>query len=295
MFTRLSPVYKGILLSLFGYSVFSIADIGLKWLSYRYSIFQIIAFENGVAVILLLCFAPLLGGTAGLFGRNNLKIHGMRIILNFGLSLLLTYCYRRFPLADVYTMLFTKPFFAAMLALWYYHERAHWSRWLVILTGFCGVVIAMRPGSADFDPFLILPLGAACLIALMFICTRSLEKPGVFSLAFPPMLGAAVLTFPLMLAGFKMPEAAHIPVFLVTGICSGIGLMSVSLAYRTAAASVVAPFVYVQMIWALVFGWIIFGDAPDIMMLLGAGIIIASGIYLVETERRAHIVGESNV
>lgn len=285
MFNHLSPVYKGILLALSGYTAFAICDICVKWLTLHYSVFQILTFENGLAVLILLALSPYLGGARDILRKENFKIHGLRMVLNFSLTVLLTYCYKWFPLADVYTVIFTKPFFAALLAIWLYKERGSVTRWLAIFIGFTGVVLAMRPGS-DFNPFMLLPLGGACLIALLFVCARSLDRPSIFSLGFAPMAGAAALSFPLMLPDFTFPAPEHVPVFVLAGISSGIGIVCVSMAFRTTAASVVSPFLYVEMLWALVFGYLLFSDVPDLYMLMGAGIIIASGIYLVETERR---------
>ncbi len=286
MFSALSPTYKGILLALTGYTAFAVADICAKWLAGHYSIYEIICVENALAVVLLLAVSPLLGGTKDIFRKENLKMNLFRAVLNFALASLLTYCYKIFPLADVYTMIFTKPFLVTLLALWFFHERASKAQWLAIIAGFAGVVIAMRPGTAGFDPLLLLPFGSAVLIALLFFSTRFLDRPNAFTAGFFPTLGASVLSIPLTVLTFKMPELVHWPVFILIGVAAAVGMTTVSLAFRTAAASAVAPFLYVEMIWALLFGWLLFGDKPDAWMLVGAAIIILSGIYLLENERR---------
>ncbi len=286
MFSALSPTYKGILLALLGYTAFAIADICAKWLARYYSIYEIIAFENGLAVLFLLAFSPLLGGTGGLWEKKNMKVNMARAVLNFGVAALLTYCYKRFPIADVYTMIFTKPFFAALLALWFFNERTTKSQWLAITAGFAGVIIAMRPGTAGFDPFLILPFAGAGLIALLFFSARFLDRPTSFSIGFFPALGAALLSVPFTIMTYTMPDPAHIPVFILIGIMACLGMVAVSLAFRIAASSVVTPFMYIEMLWALAFGLLLFGDVPDGWMLTGAAIIIGSGIYLVAMERR---------
>lgn len=286
MSTSLSPTYKGILLAIGGYSAFSIADICAKWLSYIYSIPQIIATENAMAAVVLFIAAPLLGGLGGLMQRDNLGIHGLRVLLHFGLALVLTYCYWRLPLADSYTMIFTKPFFAALLGILFFAERTAINRWIAIIVGFIGVVVAMRPGQSSFDPFLIVPLIATFFIAVLFMSSKKLKDPTLASLALIPTAGAAVLSFPVAIAmGLKFPDLLHLPIFLLGGVALGTGLICVSLAFRVAAASVVAPFLYVQMIWALILGFIIFGDVPDTWMLAGTAIIVASGLYLILSER----------
>ena len=190
------------------------------------------------------------------------------------------------PLADVYTMIFTKPFMVTLLAFWFFREVASKSQWLAIVAGFIGVIIAMRPGTEVFNPMLFLPLLATVMIALLFFTARFLDKPSAFSAGFFPTLGVAVLAFPLMIGDFVVPEASHMAVFVLLGMMAALGMTAVSLSFRIAASSVVAPFLYIEMLWALVFGWLIFGDVPDVWMLVGAGIIILSGIYLLLSERR---------
>lgn len=286
MFSALSPTYKGILLALTGYSAFAVADICAKWLMQYYTVSQVICVENVLAVILLIILSPLLGGMKGTFRRKNLKINLFRAALNFTLAMILNYSYKIFPLADVYTMIFTKPFMIALLAFWFFRERASRTQWLAIIAGFTGVMIAMRPGTEGFDPMLFLPLTATAMIALLFFTARFLDRPSAFSAGFFPTLGVAVLAFPLMAADFIVPEIGHMAVFVLIGVAAAVGMTAVSLAFRIAASSVVAPFLYIEMLWALVFGWLIFGDVPDFWMLVGAGIIILSGIYLLLSERR---------
>lgn len=288
MFSALSPTYKGILLAIGGYSAFSIADICAKWLAQTYSIYQVISFENALAIAILLIFAHFLGSKTDMGNKKNLKIHIFRAVLNAATLVLLTYCYREFPLANVYTILFTKPFLVTLLALWFFHEKCTTNRWVAIVVGFIGVIIAMRPGTEAFDPRMILPMIGAVMIAVLFISSRSLNSPSPFSLAFYPALGAVLLCLPLTAMTFTMPKLVDAPVFILIGLAQVLGMMMVSSAFRIAASAVVAPFLYVEMIWALIFGWILFADVPDAWMLAGAGIIIASGIYLVETERRAN-------
>jgi drug/metabolite transporter (DMT)-like permease len=286
MFKHSSPVYRGIALALTGYTAFAFSDTCTKVLLGRYNIYQVITIDNVIAALLLLAIAPRLGGTKDLWKRKNLKIHGLRTLLNLAINITLAFCFMHFSLATVYTMVFTKPFFAALLAMPLYGEMLNRSRLTAILLGFAGVLITLRPGTEGFNPMMVLPLLVALAAALMFVCARSLKNPSLFSLGFIPMIGVSIFTAPLMMPHFIMPPLADLPIFALSGFCMGAGLMCVSLAFRTTAASVVAPFMYTEMVWALIFGLLIFGDWPNIWMLAGAFVIIASGVYLVETERR---------
>jgi drug/metabolite transporter (DMT)-like permease len=287
MFSRLSPVHKAILLALTGYTAFSVADICAKWLLKTYDLFQVLGLEHAVAALLLLILAPFIGGVRKAIQWKDAPVHGLRILLQFGLAIILNYSYSRFPLADVYALIFTKPFFAALLAYFIFAEKLSLNRGLAIGIGFAGVLIATRPGGANFDPMMILPLCSAGLIAILFMAARRLSNPGIISVSLVPIAGTAILMSPMMIASFEPMTMFDIGLLIILSASAAIGIVCVSMAFSMAPSAAVAPFMYTQMIWAVVFGYIIFGDVPDYMMLTGAAIIILSGLYLVETERRA--------
>ncbi len=274
-------------MALLGYSAFSWADTGVKFLAGHYSMSQLLMIENSFACLVLLLASPLLGGTRGLLRRENLKVHGLRIGLNFAVSMLVTYSFRELPMTSAYTLFFTIPFFAAIWGIPLYRENVPLNRVLAILAGFAGVLVAVRPGTSGFDIHMLAPLAAASIIALMFLSSKSLKDPSSFMLAFIPLLGAGLLAAPMGLMDFKMPTLQHLGLFALTGTCSATGFTLVSLAFRAAPAAAAAPMMYIQMLWGILFGCLIFADLPDAWMLAGAGIIILSGIYLIETERRS--------
>lgn len=286
MFSALSPTYKGILLALTGYTAFSVADICAKWLTQSYSIYQVIVIDSAFACALLLALSPWLGGIKSMAARKNLKLHASRVVLNFIINILVVYCFTQLPLADMYALIFTAPFMAAILALFLFGETVTRSRWLAIAAGFAGTVVALKPGNGAIDPALLLALLSAVVISLMFILTRFMHEPSIFAISIYPIGGAMILTVPLMMADYRPVELAHLPVFILQGASVALAISCVSLAFRAAAAAVVSPFMYLQMIWAIIFGYLLFGDVPDGMTLGGAAIIIASGFYLIETERR---------
>lgn len=285
MFSRLSPVYKGILLALAGYSAFSCADTGVKYLSYHYSIYQLLTIENAFACTILLCCSPLLGGRRGLFRKENLKIHGLRTILNLFVSVLVTYSFRHLPMATAYTLFFTIPFFAVIWGILIYAEKLRGNRMLTMVVGFAGVLMATRPGTESFDIHMLAPLAAAGFISIMFLCGKSLHKPTLFMLAFSPLAGVGLMCLPLAIADFTMPSLHHLVIFAITGACSATGFVMVSMAFRTADSAAITPMMYIQMLWGVIFGFMIFGDIPDPLVLAGAATIIASGAYLIISEK----------
>ncbi len=267
-----------------GYTAFAITDICAKWLSAEYSVYQIIVAQNGIACVLLVAFSPFLGGMRCLLNRRNWRVNAFRAGINVLIAIILTYSYKHFALADVYTLIFTLPFMTALLSLWFFREPVTRCRWIAIGTGFTGVLIAMRPGAADFNPEIIIVLAGTVLVALLYTSTRFLHDPSAFCVGFVPAFGAAAFCLPLAATDFEIPDMTHLPIFLLMGAMIGFGITAVSLAFRIAPAAVVAPFLYIEMLWALGSGWLLFGDKPDVWMLAGAAIIILSGIYLLRAE-----------
>jgi drug/metabolite transporter (DMT)-like permease len=295
MFSRLHPTYKGILLALAGYTAFSCADTGVKFLAQYYSIFELQAVENAFAVTVLLLVSPWLGGIKGLFKRENLKIHGVRTVLNFLACCLVTYSFRELPMAMAYTLFFTIPFFTILWAIPIYREKPPVKRLLVIAAGFLGVVIATRPGTESFTIHMLAPLGAAAVISIMFLCGKSLRAPTLLTLALMPLGGVGLISLMFALPDFTLPALKHLPAFAATGMASATGFVCVSAAFRMADSSAVTPMMYVQMVWGIVFGFLIFGDVPAVWMLAGAAVIIASGLYLLLHEHKAAHYGPDHV
>ena len=292
MFNHLTNTQKGMALALIGYTAFSFSDASVKWLSVQgYSVFQIIAVDTAIGSLLMLCFASKLGGLASLKDARNSKIHGLRVILNTGVNFSIVYCYSIMPLATVYTAIFTLPFIAALIAIPLYGERIGLHRWVSIMLGFTGVLIAFQPWQDGVNLLLMaLPLGATTLIALMFLVARSLKGSSLLAMGFYPIFGSCLLTIPFAITSFTPIELEHLHAFILSGILMTTGIICVSLAFQIADSAAVTPIVYTELIWAILFGIFLFGDYPGPWMMVGAVVIIGSGLYLLRSERRRPVI-----
>ncbi len=284
--TSLTAVQKGMLFAFLGYTAFAFADIGAKWLTTQFSVYQVIFMDHLTACMIMLAALPLLGGKQALKKIHNIPIHIIRTLLNVAIALILVYSVSELPIAVVYTFVFAKPFYAALFGILIYKQTVFPRHWAAIAIGFVGVLIALQPGTKAFDPMLIWPILGGVLIALMFTLSRSLEHESIFSLGFWPVAGALFIVGPMMIEDFVMPGPQHLLVVVITAFLLSCGVLFVSMAFRVAPAAAVSPFLYTEMIWALIFGFIIFGDVPDLYMLLGAAIIVASGLFLIYSEKR---------
>ena len=183
---------------------------------------------------------------------------------------------------------FTVPILVAVISARWLGERLDARRWAAILAGFGGVLLIVRPGSQAFHPAIFLSIGNAILYALFNLLTRRLaasELPAATQLM-SAIIASIVLT-PVGLAVWRMPEGwLQWVLVMLLGVFGGVGHMMSAHAHRYASAAVLGPFIYQQILYWGFFGWLIFGHVPDLIVVLGAMVIIASGLYLLLREFR---------
>lgn len=284
----LSSTQRGMALAFGGYTAFAFSDVCVKLLTERgYSIFQIITVDTAFASLLLLAFSSKLGGLKSLKDPLNSKIHALRILFNTGTNILLVYCLSFIPIATVYTAVFTKPLLVALMAIPLYRERVGFNRAASIALGLTGVLIAFQPWNEPMDAAsLVLLMCATLCIALTFLLSRSLKGSSPLAMSFYPIFGSCVLTSPLMFMHFSPIMGGDLIFFLLSGALVAAAITAVSVAFHKTDSAAVSPMMYTEMIWAVLFGYLVFGDVTSPMMLLGAIIIAASGVYLVFSERQ---------
>ena len=286
MFHSFSPAHKGIILALLGFTSFSFADICAKYLMAQgHSPFQVQMMLMGGSALFALSLSPRLGGLQSLWTSGQRKFHLLRGFLNALIGLTVMYSFSVLSLAAVYTMLFTMPFFASLLSVLFYRQKISFVQAAALLVGFAGVVIAAQPGTEDFDPRLLVALLGSVLIAVMFLISHSLHGASLASLAIGPFAGGALLIAPLGIMHFTPLPPELWGVVTLGAFLGMVGMIAVSLAFRTADAATVSPYTYTEMIWAIIFGYLVFGDVPTLWMMAGAGLIIGSGIFLLYRER----------
>ncbi len=196
-----------------------------------------------------------------------------------GLSLL--------PLATAATLVFTSPIFLTITATLILHERVGGSRWGAVLTGFCGVLLITRPGDENWSWAILLPLLAACLVVGRDLCTRQVPA------SIPSELVAFATAVLVTLSGLILSSLSwspiqfkHLLLFILSGLCVGGAYFFYIVAIRTGELSFVSPFTYTSIAMAIVLGMLIWHDIPTWTMLAGAGLIIVSGIVIIQRERR---------
>jgi drug/metabolite transporter (DMT)-like permease len=235
---------------------------------------------------LMLLLIPRLG-IAGLLWTKRPGVHITRgLLLTVATGCMIT-AISMVPLADAYTITFTAPFLVTVLSIPLLKERVGWRRWTAVLVGFAGVLIVFRPFAAPVHWAMLLPLITAACFAVYQILTRKVSydsrETAFMMLFYLAWVGTAVMT--AVVPAYWQPVAPGDWAWMVgTGALGATGHLILIRALRIAPASVLSPFIYSQIVWALGIGYLWFGDTPNAWMLIGCSVIVASGIYVFYRE-----------
>jgi drug/metabolite transporter (DMT)-like permease len=190
------------------------------------------------------------------------------------------------PLADVITYYLAGPIFVTAMSGLVLGEHVGWRRWTAILVGFCGVLIALRPSSQTISWPAMIALGGSLSFAVLMLITRSLRSTPDIVLATSQFGGTFILGAVLSPFGWVTPSAGSLVLFFAAGIISVAALLCVNRSLKLAPASVVVPYQYSMIIWAVIFGFVVFGDVPSWATIVGAAIIIGAGLYIFLREQQ---------
>ena len=259
-------------------------DVMGKWLVSTYSVGQVLLIRS-IAGLLLLSPSLWREGWKPLLSPPDWRMNLVRTLLTTAEVACFYWSVGYLPLADLVTFYMATPIFVTALAWPLLGERIDAPRAIAVLIGFGGVILAMRPSSASFSlPALVAILGCF-LFALIMIITRHLR--GTKGLVLVSWQATGALMFGLCTAPLHwvQPTQRDFILLALLGIVSTIAHVSVNKALKLAPASVVMPYQYSQIIWAVMLGYLVFGDWPDQTMLLGSGIIVMAGLFIFFREQ----------
>jgi drug/metabolite transporter (DMT)-like permease len=190
------------------------------------------------------------------------------------------------PLADVITYYLACPIFVTALSAIVLRERVGWRRWSAVLIGFCGVLIALRPSTQTVSWPALIALGGSISFAFLMLITRSLRATPDIVLASTQFIGTFALGALMSPFGWVTPDLGSLGLFAAAGCVSVAALLCVNRSLKLAPASVVVPYQYSMIVWAVMFGYFVFGDVPQVSMIAGAAIIIGAGFYIFLREQQ---------
>ncbi len=298
-----NPALTGILFAAGGTIIFSVNDVAIKFLSDGYALHQVILIRAFVAMTFILAFIAFSGTGFAQLRTRRPRTHLLRVVIVMVSNVTFFLGLAAMPLADAVAVAFVSPIVITVLSVLFLKETVGPRRWMAVILGMIGVIIMLRPGAGVIQPAAIMVLFSAILYAGGNLLARQMGgTESTMTLSFYVACGFIVVSSAMGLWvgdghlatddpiwGFLFrpwiwPPIADWPIFLATGLAVSIGGMMVTQAYRTTEAGLVAPFEYVGMPAAIVWGALVFGTFPDLTAWAGIALICGSGLYTLWRE-----------
>ena len=276
---------RGVLWMLLAMFLFTGMDACAKTLIQTYPVVQVVWARYFFHVLILaVVLAPRL---RGLMRTERLGLQLMRSLLLLLTTGLFFSGLQFVPLANASAIMLASPIVVTALAIPLLKERVGPRRWMGVMAGCLGAAVIIRPGSEFMQLASLFTLGAACTYALYQISTRFLSQsdPVLTTLLYSASIGALV-TSAVVPFFWVTPAPADWLLFILLGLLGGIGHFAMIKSLTVAPAAVVVPFTYSNMIWATLYGFILFAELPDMWTVAGAVIIAGSGLYIFHREQR---------
>ncbi len=275
-----------------GFFCFSIADLCAKLLQEHYSIYQVL-FISGFLGMLITGTWILTRHGIKAFAPHNVKLHILRGLIICTTAFCVVSALHRLPMADFYGISFLSPFFLLMLSILFLNEKVGWRRWMAVSIAFTGVLILAGPQFDHVGNGIAFALAGAMIASVGVIVLRKIGPNAPLPLyGFYPFTWITIMNFTMMIAtdNYQPIEMEYIGWFALHGPIAVLGIIGTSLGYaRSPEASIVAPFIYTQIIWGILFGWLFFDYLPKETTAVGLVLIIGAGIYSIWREyRNAH-------
>jgi drug/metabolite transporter (DMT)-like permease len=289
---------KGIALKLISAVLFALMSALIRYLGVRYPVGEVVFFRSAFAIVPVMAIYAWRGELTavvrterplGQAGRGAISIVGM--FCNFG-------ALARLPLIESNAISFTSPLFCVALAALILQERVRIYRWSAVVVGFLGVLVVLAPHSTG-EQWTLAAAGATSLVGVLFgiagsfanagtvIQTRRLtQSESTSSIVFYFSLSCALAGLATWPFGWISPSGGEFAALISIGVLGGSAHIFLTESYRYASASVVAPFDYTTMIWALVLGYLMFGETPTLAIVVGSIIIAAAGLFVIWRERQ---------
>ncbi len=271
-------------IGLAGYAVFSVHDAIIKHLGSSYSVIQIVFF-SALFTFPLIALLLVRDSEPGTLRPKHPGLVALRSVSGSVAAFSAFYAFTVLPLAQVYAILFATPLIITLLAIPFLGETVRLRRGLAVVAGLVGVLVVLRPGAEDLALGHLSALVAAFLSAVNAIIMRKIggEERTVVMILYPMFMGFLLMGVGLAFVYRPMP-VGDLGLMAVIAALVLAAMTCILAAYRNGPAIVIAPMQYSQILWAVLFGYLLFDEHPDLITFVGAAIIIASGLYILRRE-----------
>jgi drug/metabolite transporter (DMT)-like permease len=275
----------GVLLMSLAAFLWVLHDAISKWVMQDYSIYQVLLLRTIFSLLPILIVLRHEGGTV--------RLRDTRVWVCLGRGCLAVTCFLLFlaalplmPLTDIFAIVMAAPLLISALSALVLKERVTFRRWVAILIGFSAVLVMVRPGGDVITPGALLVVGSVVVYSFLMILTRRLgstESAGAMTF----YSALVFLAVGLIAAPFSWIRPTPIGMLLMaaTGLLAGTAQYCLTEAFRIAPPSLVAPLEYTSLLWAMLFGFLVWGDVPTTLVLVSGAVVIVSGIYVLHDEK----------
>jgi S-adenosylmethionine uptake transporter len=277
-------VLAGILIMLAGDFLFALNDAMGKWLVTSLPVGEVLLVRSIGAFIVL---GPMIArqGMSDLIHVEHPRLQLLRVVLtSMDIGLFYT-AVAYLPLADVMTFYMAGPIYVAAASHIFLGERIGWRRWLAILVGFVGVVIALKPSSAMLSLPSIFGLIGSAAFAMTLVLNRVLRSTTDATLVTWQTIAILLIGAVLSLGSWRAPSMLDLGGMLLVGIVASGGHLMITRSLKLAPASLLAPLQYTLLLWAFIFGFVFFGDLPETQVLIGSIIIVLAGLFIFHRKK----------
>ena len=265
---------------------FSIMDICVKWLDY-YPVGQVLFLRFFIGFIPIFFIIPR-EKLFSFYKTSRPGLHAFRAITGAAAIIALFIGLRELPLADVVSLTFGGPIFVTVASIFFLSEKVGIKRWSAVFLGFIGMLLIVQPAFIDLNFYYITPIVFCIFFACVAISVRSLSKTEPnYRIAFYFTVLCSVLGLATIFKGdWVLPTKIDFTIFFIMGLCGSVANLLLTRSYRLAEASLVTPIKYLSLVFAIVFGFLIWSEIPKILTLFGALLVVTSSLIIFTRENK---------
>ena len=262
---------------------FSLMDVIVKW-SVDYPIGQILFFRGFFGIIFYFFVIPK-DRLHNFYQTKRPGLHSLRCIAGLIAIVAIFIALRKLPLATVVSISFATPIFTTIFSIYLLSEKVGIYRWLAVLVGFVGILIITEPGISELNIYYIFPIIFCLGLSYVAITLRQLSSTEpVWLISFYFSLAITLLSFLTIPYGWVMPSVNHFLLLSLIGVFGGVSNLWLSQSYKYSEVSLVTPLKYLALVFAIIFGYFIWGEIPTIKTLVGAFLVIVSTLIIFRRE-----------
>ncbi len=279
----LSKNQLGFLYMFLSICAFSLMDIIVKW-SVDYPIGQVLFFRGFFGIVFYFFVIPK-NRLHNFYETKRAGLHFLRCISGLIALVAIFIALRKLPLATVVSISFAAPIFTTIFSIFLLKEKVGVFRWLAVIIGFIGILIITEPGISELNIYYIFPIIFCLGLSYVAITIRQLSSTEpVWLISFYFSLSITLLSFLTVPQGWVMPNLSHFILLCLVGIFGGVANLWLSQSYKYSEVSLVTPLKYLALVFAIIFGYLIWDEIPTIKTLIGALLVIISTLIIFRRE-----------